>query len=224
MSMDDPGWQGGLTPPAPSTPGGGGGIGGLDKRVLFGGIGVVVVVIAVVAFLALGSNGSSPSSTTSTTSAAGTSSTATTTGGGTGTIPTLGVTVASAGAPLKNSGGTQVTTCFNATCNPIIGVSVTAVSASIGGKASPASSIPLKVGDVIWGIGATNASSYNPITSGSSLSAFLSLTAAKGVTVPVFVYYYDSSTGNHDSDPATVTLAQISGNAANIDCTSTAGC
>lgn len=169
---------------------------------------------------------SSASSTTSSNSGASNSG-----GGGAGaTTPFLGVSVTSAGQPVTHPNGTQVIiTDASGKSIALTGVKVLSVqsSVSVGGKANatPASIIPLKPGDLIWGIGEINASSYTQVTSGAVLTTFMKNYAESGHTDHVYLYFYDpSSNQNYDTNPPQIAFVETTKSIATLDCTSSAGC
>jgi hypothetical protein len=276
MSMNDPGWDGGLTPPLPKKPG------GVDKRLLSRiGAGVTVAAVVIALVLTLGHKshhpaaaGTSPTTTAATaasvatsapvTSAAtaggssGTAATATSaapagggasstsgsagsagSAGGSGasaggsagpTIPLLGISVSSSAAPVTDA-GTPVTIVVAKTGQklPISGVTVESVTAKLpageGGKATPAATIGLRKGDVIWGIAGTASPIYTELSSGQVLSTFMRNWATAGRTGQLYLYYYDPVAGvNYASDPVLFAFAEVPGSPGSIDCTSKAGC
>ena len=232
--MDDPGWGGGLAPPVPQKSGGG--MGNMDRSRLLriGGLvaGALILVILVVLF---GSNKKSPSpkssSTTTTTASPGGGSTTTTiTPGGSNLIPVLGVTVTPQGGPVKTTTGTQVTVVDPVNgSQSISGVTVQAVQPTVKvsghSQPTPATIVGLKVGDEIWGIGATSSQQYTSVTSGTVLSTFLRTYAASGNSAKILVYFYEPSTGtNFATSPPEVTLLEVPGSLATIDCAVAPGC
>jgi hypothetical protein len=269
MSMNDPGWDGGLTPPLPKKPG------GVDKRLLSRiGAGVTVAAVVIALVLTLGHKshhpaaaGTSPTTTggtaasvatsapvTSATAAGGSSGTAATAtsaapagggassttaaagsgasaGGSAGpTIPLLGISVSSSAAAV-NDAGTPVTIVVAKTGQklPISGVTVESVTAKLpagdGGKVTPAATIGLRKGDVIWGIAGTASPIYTELSSGQVLSTFMRNWATAGRTGQLYLYYYDPVAGvNYASDPVLFAFAEVPGSPASINCTSKAGC
>jgi hypothetical protein len=174
---------------------------------------------------------SSTSSTTTTTAApAGGSTTTTITPGGSNNIPVLGVTVTPQGGPVKTTTGTQVTVVDPVTgSQPISGVTVQAVQPTVKvsghNQPTPATIVGLKVGDEIWGIGATSSQQYTSVASGTVLSTFLRTYAASGNTAKVLIYFYEPSTGtNFATSPPEVTLLEVPGSLATIDCVVAPGC
>ena len=145
-------------------------------------------------------------------------------------IPLLGVTVSSTGQPVRNSSGAQVSiTDASGKTIMLTGVTVSAVrpSADVGGtaKPTPASTIPLKTGDVIWGISEVQSSSFTPVSTGSVMTTFVKNYAVSGHTDNIYIYYFDPSANqNFDTNPPQVAVLDVRGSIAAIDCTSTSGC
>jgi len=227
MSMDDPGWEGGLAPPAPASPKSGGGPN--RTRLLQIGGSAVVVVVVIVAVLLVGGHKKSPSATTTTARGSTTSSTSGSAGTGNDT-PVIGVSVAANGQPVTHSGGTQVTITDASGKNiALTGVKVESVqtAVSVGGKnkPTPASIIPLKPGDYIWGIGEINSSSYTQVTSAAVLTTFLKNYSVSGHTDNVYLYFYDPAANqDYDTNPPQISFVETSQSLATLDCSSPAGC
>ena len=243
MSMDDPGWEGGLTPPKPS-------VGRrFDQKLLVRvgaavGVVAVIAVIVVVALLGGGNkkNGSPPAtSTTASTGSTTLATTGTTVGGGSAdtttttstaveTIPVLGVKVTSQAKPVRGSNGSQISiTDTNGRSVPISGVNVLSVrekatTASHTSSATPAAVIGLAPGDIIWAISQVTDKNYTPVTGGGVISTFLRNYSATASTSQIYVYFYEPSSGTNHTTPALASLLQVPGSLTSINCTVAVGC
>ena len=230
MTMDDPGWEGGPTPPKPKVSK------GVDRTMLLrigGGVLALVVVVAVVALAGHKKSGSSNSSSTSghsTSSSSSSSSSTSSSASSSSTIPVLGVTVSAEAKPITSSSGKQVSiTDKNGQSVPISGVTVVAVrpmvtTASNASKATPAAVIGLANGDVIWAISQVSDTNFTEVTGGSVISTFLRNYADTGSTSQIYVYYYEPASGTNHLQPAEVSLLQAPGSLTTIDCTVAPGC
>ena len=242
MSMDDPGWEGGLTPPRPS-------VGRrFDQKLLVrvgAGVAVVALIAVIVAVAAAGGgnkkNGSLGATSTTASTASTTVATAgTTVGGGSvdttttstavPTIPVLGVRVTAQAKPVLGSNGSQISiTDANGRSVPISGVTVVSVrekatTASQTSSATPAAVIGLAPGDIIWAISQVTDKNYTPVTGGGVISTFLRNYSATASTSQIYVYFYEPSSGTNHTTPAQASLLQVPGSLTSINCIAGVGC
>jgi hypothetical protein len=243
MTIDDPGWQGGLTPPAPQASSGN------NSKVLYGGIGVAVLAVVVVVILLVSSGGSKGSAksaghlgSSGTTSTAGTGSGSggsSSSGGNSGsggssssgssssggpTTPVLGVQVSASKTPATGAGGTQVTyKDSGGNFFPVAGVTIQNVLSNVSGTPTPAARFGLVSGDIIWGISLLTDSKITPVNTGQDLSTFL--TSYLPSSGKVYLYYYSPATGeDFANNPPEIVPIEVSGRPTVVDCTSIAGC